>query len=852
MEARRVTSILGQRLLRIDEKLSQLLGGNRYVRHSEANAFHADLKSVLDVGRKLVQEHLAKREREALDRLVHYEFVEEFEKARINVNNIFINAQVPTVPDAALPNSVSEEQGEAIATDEDVTLVLAGARTGKTSVIVGKVAHLVRNEAVPPKKILVLAFNRAAAENIRKRLGGDLSTTEVKTFHAFGRRVTADVEGRAPTISKLAEEEMTLLKAIEGIIGQILQDPSQSRPLIEFISNLLAPYRPAYDFETLAEYKTYVCSVDLLTLKGHQVKSIEELEIANFLTMEGIEYEYERQYEVPVATEDFRQYQPDFYLPGYDIYVEHFALDEEGRPPPGWHDYLEGVKWKRNIHDKYGTKLIQTYSWQYKRGGLLDSLREKLEKEDVSFNLIPYEELVEKLAEHRISRLADLLEKFLNCAKANALTHNVLCNRIRGDRRRNENFLAVFRQVNERYEQLLTEEGTLDFHDLINRAANHIREGRWESPFRYVLVDEFQDISAGRMALLKSLRRKGAAYFLVGDDWQSIYRFAGSDVGLVRNCGEWLGHVREQRLSQTFRFGKGIGNPSTTFVRCNPEQTQRRLLPRPENGGGDDGISVVADGDPRHALEEIKSRAGDKNLSVLVLGRYGDSKKGLPWELQRNFSTVHKAKGLEKDYAVVLDLKNERRGFPSQIEDDPVLELVLGSSGEGTYPFAEERRLFYVAMTRARKGVYLVTDPMRPSAFVRELLQSYPDLRRLGEFPPPNPLCPRCRSGELIPSQSKRNLPCSNYPYCRHLAPRCPVCAAGYAVVKDVSASKCTNPACDHVPRVCPGCRIGILERKTSRYGPFWGCSEFRSLPPCRYKRDDTKAAKVTGSMAGP
>ena len=853
VEVRCLASALGQRLLRLDRQLSQLLGESRYVRHSETGAFHTELQSVLVKCRRLVQKHLARREREALNRLAPYEFVEKFEAARERANGLVVTANIPAVKSAGLPDPTSDGQAEAIATDEDVTLVLAGAGTGKTRVIVGKVAHLVRNEAIPPKEILVLAYNLDASKNIRARLGGDLATTEVKTFHAFGRSVIAGAEERAPTISKLAEDEMALTKAIDGIIQDILQDPQKSRALIDFIANLLTPYRPAYDFSTPAEYKEYIRNAELRTLNGDLVRSLEELAIANFLTENGIKYEYERQYEIQTATRERGQYRPDFFLPGHDIYIEHFALNEAEQPPWNWYKYREGVDWKRNQHKKHGTYLVQTYSWQHERGVLLKTLRAELEDAGVKFDPIPHEELVKKLAEQkwRISKLAYLLKTFMSHFKTDSLTLDELHKRVLGDRRRNKRFLEVFGQVHDRYERLLADEKALDFHDLINRAACQIREGKWEHSYRYVLVDEFQDISAGRMALLQSLKRRNVAYFLVGDDWQSIYRFAGSDVGLLGECGNYLGHVKRRTLSQTFRFGDGIGGPSTAFVRRNPEQTQRALQPKLGNGVKDYGICVVADGDPRRALQDIKLKVGGKTPSVLVLGRYHDSKKGLPMEWQHCFSTVHQAKGLEEDYAVVLDLKNNLRGFPSQIEDDPVLELVLPVTGEGAFPFAEERRLFYVAITRARRGVYLITDPDRPSAFVFELLRESGDIRQLGEFPPPSPPCPRCLSGHLVPSQTRKNLRCSNYPSCQHLAPRCPGCNVGYAVVEDQKTCMCTNPACNFRPMVCPECRVGVLEEKRSNYGPFLGCSEYLSVPPCSYKKDGAMPTMVGGGFPG-
>ena len=593
----------------------------------------------------------------------------------------------------------------------------------------GKFAHLVRNQGVSPDDILVLAFNRKAAAEIADRLRGDLSTAHVRTFHGFGRRVIADVERTKPTMSQFVGEHK-LPGALKDILKQLLDDPQESESTASFIASYHGAYESVFDFNTQDEYNAYIRSVELRTLSGVRVRSFEELEIANYLTKHGIRFCYERPYEVWTQTREYRQYHPDFYLPDFDIYIEHNALDESGNPPPGWKGYKERVEWHRETHRKYGTKLIETCSWQHREGILLDKLDERLEREGVRLERVSQRELVLGLARQLIEWLARLMAKFLNHVKTSGLSPEELRARAskHGTLWRSLGFLEVFEQVRSRYEQRLRAEGKLDFHDLINRAAQYIREGRWETPYRYVLVDEFQDISAGRIKLLQALERDDTAYFLVGDDWQSINRFAGSDIGLLRNCGNYLGHVETRTLSQTFRFGDGILRPSSAFVRRNTEQTQRALTSA--SVAEDRGITVVAAGDPAKGLqrtrEDIEAFQRGSGHTLLVLGRYNSSKKPLrgkkPWE---EFSTVHSAKGREADYVVVLDLKDGRWGFPSRIEDNSLLRLVLPPDSEKPYPFAEERRLFYVAMTRARIGAYLITNPDRPSTFVTELLKQF-------------------------------------------------------------------------------------------------------------------------------
>ena len=341
------------------------------------------------------------------------------------------------------------------------------------------------------------------------------------------------------------------------------------------------------------------------------------------------------------------------------------------------------------------------------------------------------------------------------------------------------------------------------------------------------------------MALAKALDKPDQAYFLVGDDWQSIYRFAGSHVGLIHQCDEHLGHTRRRDLTRTFRFGDGILGPSTAFVQRNPEQTQRNLEAHRQDG--DEGITVIASRDGEdglnRALRLIRETAGGEDASVLVLGRYVASRKALGGRrdsraVNVEFSTVHSAKGREADYVVVLDLRDGRYGFPCRVEDDPLLEIVLPPVHGGGYPFAEERRLFYVAMTRARHGTYLVADPNRPSPFVRELQQHSSGIRQLGEL---QPGCPVCTRGTLLPSQSGGNLRCSNHPTCRHLAPRCPGCQAGYAIVQpDGAGARCTNPDCQSPPPLCPQCKFGIVVLRSGT-SQFWACTGYWNTPSCTF-----------------
>lgn len=536
------------------------------------------------------------------------------ERARTRANDRFVVRESRRAAEAiACVTGLrpTPEQAEAVATDEDATLVLASAGTGKTAVIIGKVSHLLENRTAAAEHILVLAFNNKAAAEVRTRLGRlgrRYRGVDVATFHAFALRVVA-ATSVAPSISLLAKDRYMRSSWINQHLDALLADLERGEPLREFILYNRGEYRSADDFEREGDYWRYLQRVELRTLKGELVKSMEELKIANYLALHQVDYRYEPRYEAPTATGQHRQYQPDFYLPDCDVYIEHFGLDQRGEPPHRWSEaerenYRRGVEWKREIHRSHGTDLIETYSWQHRRGSWRRDLREQLEQRGVRLGRLPIEELLPRLRELlRRSALSDLLDAFLQQVKSADHSPAELRRRAAAarDAQRAGVFLDLFAELLSAYEAELDDE--YDFDDLINQASKLISAGDWQAPYRFILVDEFQDVSRGRMKLLAALGRPESAYFLVGDDWQSICRFTGSDLSLLRECESWLGRVERRELSQTFRFGPDLLEPSAAFVQRNPAQTRRAM--RPAERDPDHGVTLVWSGKEHAGLEQV-------------------------------------------------------------------------------------------------------------------------------------------------------------------------------------------------------------------------------------------------------
>ncbi|MBW7982446.1 DNA helicase IV [Enterobacillus tribolii] len=275
----------------------------------------------------------------------------------------------------------------------------------------------------------------------------------------------------------------------------------------------------------------------------------------------------------------------------------------------------------------------------------------------------------------------------------------------------------------------LKDEGAVDFAGLIQQAIALLEKGRFISPWKHILVDEFQDISPQRARLLEALRKQNAhtCLFAVGDDWQAIYRFSGAELSLTTSFSRYFGDSDRRELDTTYRFNRRIGEIANAFIQQNPAQLKKPLNSLRD---GDKKSVVLLPQERLEALLDKMSGYVKPDERVLILARYhylkpeilGRAETRWP-RLNIDFMTIHASKGKQADYVIVLGLQEGRDGFPAPARES-VLEQVLLPQPED-FPDAEERRLLYVALTRARHQVWVLYDGERPSVFVDQL-------RRLG------------------------------------------------------------------------------------------------------------------------
>lgn len=658
-----------------------------------------------------------------------------------------------TLFDTVENQPLTDLQRRSVILNERRNLVVAGAGTGKTSVIVAKAGYLIESGKCKPEDILLLAFNTDAAkelaERCKKRLGVDI---QASTFHGLGNQIIGSVEPVVPTISRLALDQQYFSQFLSVVIGELKAEIIVWKKARTFVLGHLKPYKAESEFSTLAAYEAYTRAAELRALSGDLVKSFAELDIANFLFFNGIRFEYEKRY--PHVSD---RYQPDFYLTDYGIWIEHFGIDKKGNTAPfiDKKQYHREMAWKRGIHAQYNTKLLETYSWQKSDVVLTKQLNKLLKDNGIKYAPRSQEEIYKALQRAGYTtQLAVLVGTFLSHFKSNQLSLKELKRKARtsSNPTRAKAFSELFQFFYERYQFELDSKNPreIDFNDMILSATQYVRTGKFSVPWKYIIVDEFQDISVGRYLLLEAMlkSKRDLKFFAVGDDWQSIYRFAGSDISIISRFRNFFGRATVVKLDRTFRFNDKIAVVSGKFIQKNPKQIRKTLETQIKREGPQVFLHWV-DTDSRkkkpntrvleNIIDLLKEEPNVKDTSLLILSRYNHQspdraalnnlKEIWPGELRLPM-TVHRAKGLEADYVIVNGLSADKYGFPSEFEDDPLLSLVLVRPDN--FEHAEERRLFYVALTRAKHQVHLIVDRTCPSCFALELLDSEYDVKHIG------------------------------------------------------------------------------------------------------------------------
>ncbi|MEJ5999734.1 UvrD-helicase domain-containing protein [Paucibacter soli] len=689
---------------------------------------------------------------------------------------------------------LTQEQAEAVICFDNRVLLVAAAGSGKTSVMVAKAGYAIQKKYFSADRMLLLAFNNDAAAELRQRLkdrfdslGLPSERIVAKTFHAFGLDVIGMATGKKPSLAPWVESGRDQ-EALLEMVDELKSTDQAFRASWDLFRLVFGQDLPKFgkEAENPEAWDRESGRDGFWTLNNDVVRSRGELVIANWLFYNGVEYVYEAPYAIDTADPLHRQYRPDFYLPAIDAYLEHWALDANGEPPQEFAGYKEGMAWKKRTHLEHGTRLLETTTAELWSGRAFAYLELELTKLGVQLDPNPDRDVPGRKPIEN-PRLARTIRSFLTHAKSNRLQvadlRKRLADGVAGQFKfRHDMFLGIFERLWESWERRLKADRCIDFEDMLNMAADCLERGTWNSPYELVMVDEFQDASQARARMVAGLISKPGHYlFAVGDDWQSINRFAGADLSVMTDFEPKFGKTVTLKLETTFRCPQSLCDISSQFIQKNPKQLRKTVRsPKPQIAEPIRIVSVAEESRIRSAIEarvrEIAEDAieGQGMTKVYILGRYRRDEVYQPksfdaTRIEVQFITVHSSKGLEADHVILPRITSETLGFPSRVADDPVLQLAMPSGD--SHDFAEERRLFYVALTRAKQTVTLITVAKKESSFVTELVKEHRlVVRNADGTENTSEVCPLCTKGFLVSRKGTYGpfYGCTNYPRCKH------------------------------------------------------------------------------------
>jgi len=686
------------------------------------------------------------------------------------------------------PYPLDGDQRRAVIIDDKHNLIVAGAGSGKTEVLITRIAYLIdrKPDTIHPDRILALAYQSKAAREMRDRLYERFGReVKIKTFHSLGKEIVEkaclDANRAVPRLQFSGDN---FEHGYRWFIATLYVEGLKSEDFQRLVTRYMEYYNDAevlhdeVDFEEKKDFYEYMRGLTYTALNGVIVKSEAERNILNFLLTHAINgEEISVEYETPA---EWMQYvnenggisipKPDFYLPQYRLYIEHWAVDENGRVPD-WFEgenpsaaYQKGMTLKKErfaSQDEYG--LVETYHWEFRNTPVGEVLSEKLlqvlhdRNPGTSFEItpLPYHKVYDKVwkeCRESIDSLRGQIADLIVIAKTYNLAPDEIERRLQDEHwsLKQLAFARVALKIYRDYEQHLRSNDFIDFSDMINLAvrALHENDGLYRDTFDHILVDEYQDISAQRYELIKALMDKNPAckLFCVGDDWQSIMGFAGSNVDYFVRFSDYFAHPQRTDLTVNYRSCASIIKTGAAII-CHNGDVQLKKETVALNKSETVAVWVIAAREQNayryslrvahHCVDYVESLLKDGYLpgEIMILSRilnrpllrdeilrYARS-KGVPISTETQklnsvpFMSVHRSKGLQARVVIVLSVDDGLYGFPCGLQNPDIYEPAV--KGRRKDREEEERRLFYVAVTRGKETVVLYTQESSMSKFIK-------------------------------------------------------------------------------------------------------------------------------------
>lgn len=651
---------------------------------------------------------------------------------------------------------LDDEQRKAIIMDEDYSLIVAGAGSGKTTTMSAKVKYLVEKCNVNPNDIIILSYTNKATEELEKRINKDFNLNiEILTFHKLGMKI---LRKRTDKPLQIIDNIQIYSYISDYIKDTLFKDKEKLKTFVESFDEYVNFNECAFEYDNFNdyynEYKQIIYEENKDNLEDYIVKRIQnrlknlkgidgiiykskpEVIIANYLFKNGFEYEYEKTF--PFKLENDASYKPDFTILNNEVntYVEYYGLTElknnNKYTVSDIQTYNNLVKKKKELHEKFETDLIELYSDYENHNNYLEVLEQELEKR--YFVNIPkenkeiFDKIMDTSTDINFYKFVELAIKFIKKFKEfnyELSYFDELIENQQDDKLKQQ--LIFMKEIYIYYNKTIHNNYLIDFNDMINYSYNEIDSIKDSFNFKYIIIDEYQDISIPKYRLIKKLSDLyDSKIVAVGDDWQAIYSFSGSDIDLFKNFSELMGYGEISKITKTYRNSQELIDVAGNFISKNVDQFNKDLISNKHLKNPveidyyfkNKGISKA------YVLNSI-IKSISHNGTILLLGRYksdinsiidspyfkkGPHNKIICKECKNanvEFMTIHKSKGLGYDNVIILNGLSSKKGFPSSIEDDELIKL-LDNSKEEKIGFAEERRLFYVALTRTKNKVYIL------------------------------------------------------------------------------------------------------------------------------------------------